>query len=82
MTYMFLYFATVLAIFFGLAFWNYKQKDRNKTIPSGAAWTISLFWPIMLPLGLIAYIGFKFEETFNNISKNGLKNENKQGKSN
>lgn len=78
MIYILLYFVTIFVIFFGFAFWNYKQEDRNKTVPAGLAWTISLFWPIMLPLGLIAYIGVKLEETFDNISKNGIKdNENK-----
>jgi hypothetical protein len=75
MTYIFLYFVTIFIIFFGFAFWNYKQEDKNKTVPSGTAWTISLFWPVILPLGLIVYIGVKLEETFDNISEKGLKDD-------
>lgn len=77
----FLYFVIVLITFFGFAFWNYKQTDKSKTVPAGAAWTMSLFWPIMLPLALVSLvlrIGDKIEETFDNISKKGFKkDENK-----
>ena len=75
MIYILLYFVTIFVTFFGFAFWNYKQEDRNKTVPSGTAWTVSLFWPIILPLILIVHIGFKFEETFDNISEKGLKDD-------
>ena len=75
MIYILLYFVTIFVTFFGFAFWNYKQEDRNKTVPAGTAWTISLFWPILLLLGLIIYIGDKLEETFDNISEKGLKDD-------
>lgn len=75
MIYILLYFVTIFVTFFGFAFRNYKQEDRNKTVPAGTAWIISLFWPVILPLGFIISIGNKFEETFNNISEKGLKDD-------
>lgn len=75
MIYILLYFAIVLAVFFGIAFLNYKQKNISDTTSAGSAWTIALFWPIILPLGLIVHIGSKFEKTFDNISEKGFKDD-------
>lgn len=75
MIYVLLYCAFILTIFFGFAFWNSKQKDKNRIIDVGAAWTIASFWPVLLPIALIIYIGNKFEKIFDNISEKGLKDD-------
>ena len=73
-----LYFTLTLVIFFGFAIWNYKQKNRNRTVPAGVAWFAACFWPIFLPIAIIIWIANKGEETFDNISENGIKdNEDK-----
>jgi hypothetical protein len=73
---------SILVIFFGFALYNYHQTDKNKTIPAIVAWYTACFWPIAIPLLLIFWIADKGEKVFDDISKNGLKNEDKQGKSN
>lgn len=74
--------ASILIVFIGIAVYNYHQTDKSKAISAGAAWSIATFWPVILPLALIVWIADKGEKIFDDISKNGLKNENKQGKSN
>jgi cytochrome c biogenesis factor len=73
-----LYIISVLVVFFGFAIYNYYQTDKNKTIPAGAAWFAATFWPIMIPLALIFWVANKGEKLFNNISKNGLKDDIKR----
>ena len=63
-----LYFTLTLVIFFGFAIWNYKQKNRNRTVPAGVAWFAACFWPIFLPIAIIIWVANKGEETFDNIS--------------
>jgi cytochrome c biogenesis factor len=73
-----LYIISVLVVFFGFAFYNYHQTDRNKTVSVGSAWFAAIFWPIILPLLLIALIMFKGGEIFDDISENGLKDDTKR----
>lgn len=75
MIYMLLYLVLSLVIFFGFAVWNYKQKNRNRTVPAGVAWFAAYFWPVFLPIATMIWIANKGEEAFNNISKNGIKNK-------
>ena len=73
---------SILVIFFGFALYNYHQTDKNKTVPVDVAWAAAVFWPIAIPILLVVLLMVKGEKLFNNISKNGLKNEDKQRKSN
>ena len=73
---------SILVIFFGFALYNYHQTDKNRTIPAPIAWFAACFWPIIIPVLLVILLIIKSEKVFNDISKNGLKNEDKQGKSN
>jgi hypothetical protein len=73
MIYILLYLVLSLVIFFGFAVWNYKQKNRNRTVPAGVAWFAACFWPIFLPIATMIWIANKGEETFDNISENGIK---------
>ena len=74
--------SSILIVFIGIAIYNYHQTDKNKTIPAPIAWFAATFWPIVIPIFLMFWVANKGEKIFNNISENGLKNENKQGKSN
>ena len=69
MKFFMLYLIVTFIVFFGIAYYNSQQKDRNKTIDVGAAWFASSFW---LP-GSIAivlyYVGKFFVKIFNNMSK-------------
>jgi hypothetical protein len=73
---------SILVIFFGFALYNYHQTDKSKTVPVDVAWTAAVFWPIAILILLMFWIANKGEKIFDDISKNGLKNENKQRKSN
>ena len=69
---------SILVVFFGIAMYNYHQKDKNNTIPAGTAWFIALIWPIMIPILLAFWIGYKGEKLFDNISENELKDDTKR----
>jgi len=69
---------SILVIFFGFALYNYHQTDKNKTIPAPIAWFAACFWPIIVPVLLVILLIIKGEKVFNNISKNGLKNDTKK----
>jgi len=75
MIYVLLYCVAIFVIFFGFAFWNSKQKDKNRIIDAGAAWTIASFWPVLLPIAALIWVGLKGEKIFDNISKKGLKDD-------
>jgi hypothetical protein len=73
-----LYIISVLIVFFGFAFYNYKQTDKSKTTPAVIAWWVASFWPIMMPIFLIFWITDKGKKIFDNISENGLKDDTKR----
>lgn len=73
-----LYIISVLIVFFGFAFYNYKQTDKSKTTPAVIAWYTASFWPIFLPIFLILWITDKGQKIFDNISENGLKDDTKR----
>lgn len=68
-----LYIISILVVFFGFVFYNYKQTDRDKTTPAPIAWFAACFWPIILPVLLVVLLMIKGEKLFNNISKNDTK---------
>jgi heme/copper-type cytochrome/quinol oxidase subunit 2 len=73
-----LYIISVLIVFFGFAFYNYKQTDKSKTTPAAVAWWAASFWPIVIPIVLILWITYKGQKIFDDISENGLKDDTKR----
>ncbi len=73
-----LYIISVLIVFFGFAFYNYKQTDKSKTTPVAVAWWAASFWPIVIPIVLILWITYKGQKIFDDISENGLKDDTKR----
>lgn len=68
-----IYMLIALVVFFGIAFYNYKQDNFRYTLDPATAGSIAVFWPISLPLILVVYLIMLFSDLFNDISENGFK---------